>query len=78
MFATGFARHPLESYKIYALKRPYGFSPDDYTFLFSKRTVPLADEWSDLYYLKRKVGEKKIASFMKEMAFKAKFIGGKK
>ena len=41
----------------------------------SKRTIPLADERSNLWYLKQKVGEKKLASFMKEIASKANFTG---
>ena len=32
-FATGDARDPVESYKLYASKRPYGFSSDDDPFI---------------------------------------------
>ena len=64
MFATGDARDPVESYKLYSSKRPYGFSSDDDHFFLSKRTIPVADERSELWYLKQKVGEQKIAFFM--------------
>ena len=48
MFATGDTRNTVESYKLYASKRPYGFSLDDDPFYLSIRTIPLADERSDL------------------------------
>ena len=67
----------MESYKLYASKRPYGFSSGDDSFYLSKRTIPLADERSDLWYFKQTVGEKKLASFMKEMSSKVNFTGKK-
>ncbi|XP_061191553.1 uncharacterized protein LOC133199700 [Saccostrea echinata] len=77
MFSSGDIRDPVQSYKLYSAKRPLGFSSDEDPFYLSKRTIPLDDPRSDKWYLKQKVGEKKLASFMKEMAVKANFTGKK-
>ncbi|XP_061174899.1 uncharacterized protein KIAA1958 homolog [Saccostrea echinata] len=77
MFSSGDIRDPVQSYKLYSAKRPLGFSSDEDPFYLSKRTIPLDDPRSNKWYLKQKVGEKKLASFMKEMAVKANFTGKK-
>ena len=60
MFATEMQEIQWKCYKLYASKRPYGFSSDDDPSYLSKRTILLADERSDLWYLKLKVGEKNL------------------
>ena len=77
MFATEMQEIQWKVINYMLLRDPMDFPRTMTLFYLSKRTIPLTDDRSDLWYLKQKVGEKKLASFMKEMASKANFTGKK-
>lgn len=57
-------RNPIKLYKLYASKRPTGFSRVDDPFYVAPRTTDLTDQW----YIKLPVGERKMSTMLKTMA----------
>jgi hypothetical protein len=48
-------------YKIYTEKRPLDFSGPEDPFYLAPRTIPLDDSRSARWFLKQKVGQKKLS-----------------
>lgn len=78
MFAVNCDRNPVKFYKTFASKRPADFCNENDPFYISTRTIPLDDSRSDKWFIKQKVGQKKLSSIMKSMASKADLNSGKK
>ena len=70
MFATDDERNPVAFYKIYAQKRPSSMMDPDSPFYIAPRTVPLGNPITDQWFIKQKVGEKKLGNLLKSMAKK--------
>jgi len=66
LWATGAKYDPINGYHLYASKRPKDFSRPDHPFYLSVRTTPLCDA-NDQWYLRQRVGFKKLANLMKTM-----------
>ena len=66
IWATGTKNDPINGYYLHASKRPNGFNRPDHPFYLSVRTTPLCDA-NDQWYLRQRVGFKKLANLMKTM-----------
>jgi hypothetical protein len=64
---SGGDNDPIKMFKIYAEKRPLDFSGPEDPFYLAPRTIPLHDSRSTRWFLKQKVGEKKLSSIVKTM-----------
>ena len=60
-------RDPIKLYEIYSIKRPKNFINADNPFYLISRTIPLEDSKTNIWFLRQKVGEKKLAGLMKKM-----------
>ncbi|CAG2213839.1 unnamed protein product [Mytilus edulis] len=60
-------RNSLAFYDLYASKRPSEYSAPDSPFYIAPRTIPLDDKRSDKWYIKQKIGERKLSNIMKIM-----------
>jgi hypothetical protein len=58
-------------YKIYTENRPLDFSGPEDPFYLAPRTIPLDDSRPARWFLKQKVGQKKLSSIVKTMKEKA-------
>ena len=58
-------RDPIEIYEIYSIKRPNNFSNVDDPFYLAPRTILLEDSKTNIWFLRQKVGERKLAGLMK-------------
>ena len=67
IFESGGDNDPIKMFKIYAEKRPLDFSGPEDPFYLAPRTIPLHDSRSTRWFLKQKVGEKKLSSIVKTM-----------
>ena len=52
-------RDPIEIYEIYSIKRPNNFSNADDPFYLAPRIIPLEDSKTNIWFLRKKVGERK-------------------
>ena len=60
-------RDPIKIYEIYSIKRPNNFINADNPFYLASRTIPLEDSKTNIWFLRQKVGERKLAGLMKKM-----------
>jgi hypothetical protein len=60
-------RDPIKIYEIYSMKRPNNFSNADDPFYIAPRTIPLEDSKTNIWFLRQKVGERKLGDLMKKM-----------
>jgi hypothetical protein len=60
-------RDPIKIYEIYSMKRPNNFSNADDPFYIAPRTIPLEDSKTNIWFLRQKVGERKLADLMKKI-----------
>ena len=70
-YESGGDNDPFKMYKIYAEKRPHDFSGPEDPFYLAPRTIPLDDSRSARWFLRQKVGQKKLSSIVKTMKEKA-------
>lgn len=61
IFESGGDNDPIKMFKIYAEKRPLDFSGPEDPFYLAPRTIPLDDSRSARWFLKQKVGQKKLS-----------------
>ena len=59
-------RDPIKIYEIYSIKCPNNFSNADDPFYLAPRTIPLEDSKTNIWFLRLKVGERKLAGLMKK------------
>ena len=71
IYESGGDNDPIKMYKIYEEKRPLDFSGPEDPFYFVPRTIPLDDSRSARWFLKQKIGQKKLSSIVKTMKEKA-------
>lgn len=71
-------RNPIEVYEVYAEKRPESMCGNDDPFYLAPRTIPVSDPRSTQWFLRQKVGMKKLSSFMKTMKEKGELDGNKR
>ena len=60
-------RDPIKIYEIYSIKRPNNFSNADDPFYLAPRTIPLEDSKTNIWFLRQKVGERKLVGLKKKM-----------
>jgi hypothetical protein len=60
-------RDPIKIYEIYSIKRPNNFSNADDPFYLPPITIPLENSKTNIWFLRQKVGERKLAGLMKKM-----------
>ena len=64
-------RNPVALYELYASKRPTGMRDPCDPFYIATRTIPLTGTEGEQWFVRQRVGEKKLASIMKTMKQKA-------
>lgn len=69
MYSTDKENDPVNLYKLYRDKRPQDYSNSDDPFYIAPRTTALKKD-TDPWFLRQKVGMKKLGSIMKMMALK--------
>ena len=67
-------RDPIAAYKLYASKRPSNFSSPDSPFYLAPRTVSVSSD-SDQWFLRQRIGVRKLSALMKDMCEKAGLAG---
>ena len=60
-------RDPIKIYEIYSMKRHNNFSNADGPLYIAPRIIPLEDSKTNIWFLRKKVGERKLAGLMKKM-----------
>jgi hypothetical protein len=65
IYELGGDNDPIKMYKIYPEKRPLDFSGPEDPFYLAPRTIPLDDSRSARWFLKQKVGQKKLSSIVR-------------
>lgn len=73
MFATTSDRNPVQFYKVYADKRPEGFSRPDDPFYIAPRTTANLQQHHQ-WFFRQCVGIKKLGSLLKTMATSAGLV----
>ncbi|CAC5384033.1 unnamed protein product [Mytilus coruscus] len=58
---------PIKYYEVYKSKRPQNFSDAEDPFYLAPRTISLADTRSQIWFLRQKIGERKMGSIVKTM-----------
>lgn len=71
MYATDEEDNPIKYYKLYQEKRPKSYCNADDPFYIAPRTIPLKNQNTDNWYIKQRIGIKKLGGLMKSMATKA-------
>jgi hypothetical protein len=71
-------RDPIKFYEMYASKRISNFSGPEDPFYLAPRTIPLEDTRSSLWYLRQKVGVKKLCKLLKTMKEKVQLDPNKR
>ena len=64
-------RNPVALYELYASKRPTGMRDPSDPFYIATRTIPLTGTEGEQWFVRQRVGEKKLASIMKTTKQKA-------
>jgi hypothetical protein len=64
-------RNPVALYELYASKRPTGMRDPSDLFYIATRTIPLTGTEGEQWFVRQRVGEKKLASIMKTTKQKA-------
>jgi len=67
IYETEGERNPIKMYEIYSIKRPNNFSNADDPFYYAPRTNPLEDSKTNIWFLRQKVGERKLSNLMKKV-----------
>jgi hypothetical protein len=65
--STLFSLNLIKIYEIYSIKRPNNYSNADDPFYLAPITIPLEDSKTNIWFLRQKVGERKLSSLMKKM-----------
>ena len=65
IYESGGDNDPIKMYKIYTENRPLDFSGPEDPFYLAPRTIPLDDSRPARWFLKQKVGQKKLSSIVR-------------
>ncbi|CAC5385135.1 unnamed protein product [Mytilus coruscus] len=68
-------RDPVALYENFASKRPSGMSNENDPFYIAKRTIPLTGAENEPWFIRQRLGSKKLASIMKIMKEKGNLDG---
>ena len=71
-------RYPIKFYEMYASKCSSNFSGPEDLFYLAPRTIPLEHTRSSLWYLREKVGVKKLGKLLKTMKEKGQLDANKR
>jgi hypothetical protein len=66
-------RNPVALYELYSSKRPTGMRDPSDPFYIATRTIPLTGTEGEQWFVRQRVGEKKLASIMKTIETKSRF-----
>lgn len=78
MYECAGEHNPLQYYEAYMSRRPAGFSNPEDPFYLSVRTISLEDHRSDKWFLRQKVGERKLGTIVKTMKEKGQLDQNKR
>lgn len=71
IFSVDGNRDPVKLYKLYSEKRPAAYNGDDTPFYLAPRTIPLLNQDTDIWFMKQRIGTRKLGALLKTMATKA-------
>ncbi|CAG2186385.1 unnamed protein product [Mytilus edulis] len=67
IYGTNGDHDPIKYYEIYKSKRPQNFCDAEDPFYLAPRTISLADTRSEIWFLRQKIGERKMGAIVKSM-----------